>query len=89
MSACDFLNLLGASQIWSIWWTIYQMDHIWEAPSVLIKSLALIFLKKSAFILRQDFLKTLYVKRKQPVEPKSKYIYDFREAFIHFISLKH
>ena len=36
------------------------MDHIWEAPSVLIKSLALIFLKKSAFILRQDFLKTLY-----------------------------
>ena len=37
------------------------MDHIWEAPSELKKSLALIFLKKSAIILQQDFLKTLYV----------------------------
>ena len=39
----------------------YQMDHIWEAPSRLEKSQALIFLKKSAIILRQDFLKTLYM----------------------------
>ena len=37
----------------------YQMDNIWEAPSRLKKSQALIFLKKSAIILRQDFLKTL------------------------------
>ena len=36
-----------------------QMDHIWEAPSGLKRSLALIFLKKSAIILRQEFLKTL------------------------------
>ena len=40
----------------------YQMDHIWEALSRLKKSQALICLKKSAIILRQDFLKTLYVK---------------------------
>ena len=37
------------------------MDHIWGAPSRLKKSLALIFLKKSAFILRQEFLNTLYI----------------------------
>ena len=37
------------------------MDHIWEAPSRLKKTLALIFLKILAFILRQDFLRTLYV----------------------------
>ena len=42
--------------------TIYQMDHIWGARSGLKKSLALLFLKKSAIILRQDFLKTLYTK---------------------------
>ena len=36
------------------------MDHIWEAPSKLKKTLALIFLKILAIILRQDFLKTLY-----------------------------
>ena len=39
----------------------YQMDHIWEAPSKLKKTLALIFLMILAIILRQDFLKTLYV----------------------------
>ena len=37
------------------------MDHIWEAPSRLKKTLALIFLKILAIILRQDFLKTLYI----------------------------
>ena len=37
------------------------MDHIWEAPSRFKKSQALIFLKKLAIILRQDFLMTLYV----------------------------
>ena len=47
--------------LWIFKRTIYQMDHIWEAPSGLKKSLALIFLKKSAIILRQDFLKTLYI----------------------------
>ena len=31
------------------------MDHIWEAPSRLKKSLAPIFLKKLAITLRQDF----------------------------------
>ena len=34
------------------------MDHMWEAPK---KSLAPIFLKKLAIILRQDFLRTLYM----------------------------
>ena len=38
------------------------MDHIWEAPSRLKKTLAHIFFKKLAIILRQDFLKTLYTK---------------------------
>ena len=38
------------------------MNHIWEAPSMLKKTLAHIFFKKLAIILRQDFLKTLYVK---------------------------
>ena len=37
------------------------MDHIWGAPSRLKKLLAPIFLKKLAIILRQDFLRTLYV----------------------------
>ena len=37
------------------------MDHIWEAPSRLKKTLALIFLKILAIILRQDFLRTLYI----------------------------
>ena len=37
------------------------MDHIWEAPSRLKKTLALIFLKILAIILRQDFLRTLYL----------------------------
>ena len=37
------------------------MDHIWGAPSSLKKLLAPIFLKKLAIILRQDFLRTLYV----------------------------
>ena len=37
------------------------MDHILGARSGLKKSLALLFLKKSAIILRQDFLKTLYI----------------------------
>ena len=37
------------------------MDHIWEALNRLQKSLTLIFLKKLAIILRQDFLKTLYL----------------------------
>ena len=32
----------------------YQMDHIWEAPSRLKKSQALILLKKSAIILRPN-----------------------------------
>ena len=40
------------------------MDHIWEAPSKFKKSEALIFLKKLAIILRQDFFKTLYVSMK-------------------------
>ena len=39
------------------------MDHIWGARSGLKKSLALLFLKNSAIILRQDFLKTLYFKQ--------------------------
>ena len=39
----------------------YQMDHIWWAPSRLKKTYALIFLEKLAILLRQDFLKTLYV----------------------------
>ena len=39
------------------------MDHILEAPGALKKSLALTFLNKSAFILRQDFLKTLYTRK--------------------------
>ena len=37
------------------------MDHIWGAPSRLKKLLALIFLKKLSIVLRQEFLKTLYV----------------------------
>ena len=37
------------------------MDHIWEALNRLKKSLTLKFLKKLAIILRQDFLKTLYI----------------------------
>ena len=37
------------------------MDHIWGAPSRLKKSLSPIFLKKLAIILRQDFLRTLYI----------------------------
>ena len=41
------------------------MDHIWGAPCGLKKSLALIFLMKSAIILRQEFLKTLYKGRKE------------------------
>ena len=48
--------------LWTFKRTIYQMDHIWGARSGLKKSLALLFLKKSAIILRQDFLKTLYNK---------------------------
>ena len=40
------------------------MDHIWEAPSRLKKTMALIFSKKLAIILRQDFLKTLYICKK-------------------------
>ena len=39
----------------------YQMDHIWWAPSRLKKIFALIFLEKLAILLRQDFLKTLYL----------------------------
>ena len=38
------------------------MDHIWGgSPQWAQNSLALIFFKKSAIILRQDFLKTLYI----------------------------
>ena len=37
------------------------MDHIWEAPSRLKKLLVFLFLKKLAIILRQDFLRTLYI----------------------------
>ena len=37
------------------------MDHIWGAPSRLKKLLALIFLKKLSIVLRQEFLKTLYM----------------------------
>ena len=37
------------------------MDHMWEAPSRLKNSLSPIILKKLAIILRQDFLRTLYI----------------------------
>ena len=39
----------------------YQMDDIWWAPSRLKKTFALIFLEILAVLLRQDFLKTLYL----------------------------
>ena len=43
------------------------MDHMWEAPSRLKKSLSPIILKKLAIILRQDFLRTLYNMSAMPI----------------------